>query len=72
VTVYPLAHAHGRAQQHRHDGATGDVLEAVELSAPTKANANGARDRIGGHLADGGRSEGECLEHRVSFELRSV
>ena len=71
VTVHPLAHAQGGTQQHQGDGAT-RCLEAVELGATTEANANGARDRIGGHLADGGAAEGECLEHRMSFELRSV
>ena len=66
MTVYPLAHAHGRLDQHLDDGATRYVLVAVELRATTIANANGARDRIGGHARDGSRAQGECFEH-VSF-----
>ncbi len=72
VTVHPLSHAQGGTQEHPCDLAT-RCLEAVELSAPTEANANGARDRIGGHSADGGAAEGERFEHhRVSCELESV
>ena len=65
VTVHPLSHAHGRGDQHLDDGATRYVLVAVELLTATEANANGARDRIGGHLADSGAAERECFEdHR--------
>ena len=63
VTVYPLSHAEGRAQQHDGDGTTRHVLKAVELLTTTEANANGATDGVGGHLADSGAAEGERFEH---------
>ena len=55
----------------RQDGTAGDAIEAVDLAATTKADANRSGDGVNGDLVDGIAANGVDAKHG-SFALVDV